>query len=117
MLAGEVSAYHHAWWNGSGHPRNVGGRFIPSAARMCAVADAYDELVTGFGGAPGMGMGKALHELQTMAGSKLDPDMVRRFDSVVRDESSNRGIDPDGDSGMECFQELVLALQEDRGFL
>jgi putative two-component system response regulator len=117
MLAGEVSTYHHAWWDGGGHPRNVGGRSIPSAARMCAVADAYDELVTGFGGTGAMSMGKALQALQGMAGSKLDPDLVRRFDTVVRDESSNRGIDPDREGGMECFQELVLALQEDRGFL
>jgi putative two-component system response regulator len=117
MLASEVSAYHHAWWDGSGHPCNVGGPFIPSAARMCAVADAYDELVCGFGGSSGMSMGRALHALKGMAGSRLDPDLVRHFDAAVRDESSNRGIDPDRDAGMEGFQELVTALHQDRGYL
>ncbi len=117
MLAAEVSTYHHAWWDGGGHPHNVGGRFIPSAARMCAVADAYDELVSGFRGTGGMSMGRALHALKGMAGSRLDPDLVVRFDAAVRDESSNRGIDPDRDAGMEGFQELVTALHQDRGYL
>lgn len=117
LLAGEISAYHHAWWDGSGHPSNVGGRFIPSAARMCAVADVYDELVSGFRGEPGMAMGKAMQALRKMAGSRLDPELVDCFDVAVRDASLNRGIDPDSESGMAEFQELVLALQEDRGYL
>jgi HD-GYP domain-containing protein (c-di-GMP phosphodiesterase class II) len=116
LLAGEISAYHHAWWDGSGHPNNVGGRFIPSAARMCAVADVYDELVSGFRGEPGMAMGKAMQALRKMAGSRLDPELVDCFDGVVQDASRNQGIDPDSES-MEEFQELVLALQEDRGYL
>lgn len=117
LLAGEISAYHHAWWDGSGHPSNVGGRFIPSAARMCAVSDAYDELVSGFRGAASVPMGKALQELRSMAGTRLDPQLVEHFEGVVRDASLNRGIDPDSETGMEEFQELVLALQEDRGYL
>jgi response regulator RpfG family c-di-GMP phosphodiesterase len=117
LLAGEISAYHHAWWDGGGHPGNVGGRFIPSAARMCAVTDTYDELVSGFRGVPGSAMGKALQELRSMAGTRLDPELVERFEGVVRDASLNRGIDPDGETGMGEFQELVLALQEDRGYL
>lgn len=117
LLAGEISAYHHAWWDGNGYPSNVGGRFIPSAARMCAVADAYDELMSGFRGAPGVPMGKAMHELRAMAGTRLDPGLVERFEGVVRDASLNRGIDPESETGMEEFQELVLALQEDRGYL
>ncbi|HSS28027.1 MAG TPA: HD domain-containing phosphohydrolase [Usitatibacter sp.] len=117
LLAAEISAYHHAWWDGSGHPSNVGGRFIPSAARMCAVSDAYDELVSGFRGTGSVPMGKALKELRSMAGTRLDPQLVEHFEGVVRDASLNRGIDPDSENGMEEFQELVLALQEDRGYL
>jgi len=52
-----------------------------------------------------------------MAGSRLDPQLVESFEGVVRDASLNRGIDPDSGSGMEEFQEMVLALQEDRGYL
>ena len=117
LLAGEISAYHHAWWDGSGYPDNVGGRFIPSAARMCAVTDAYDELVSGFRGTPALPMGKALRQLRSMAGTRLDPQLVERFEGVVRDASLNRGIDPENETGMDEFQDLVLALQEDRGYL
>ena len=45
FLAREVVRYHHAHWDGSGHPEGVAGTRIPLAARICAIADAYDDLV------------------------------------------------------------------------
>lgn len=117
LLAREVATYHHAHWDGSGHPSRIAGRHIPVAARMCAVVDAYDERVCGLGARKAMRMGDALKSLSRVAGTELDPDLVRRFDSVVRKETSDFGIDPNASSGMDDFQELVVLLQEDRGFL
>jgi putative two-component system response regulator len=117
LLAQEVATYHHAHWDGSGHPSRIAGRHIPLAARMCAVVDAYDERVCGLGARKAMGMGDALKSLSHAAGTDLDPDLVRRFDSVVRAETSSYGIDPEASPGLEDFQELVALLQEDRGFL
>ena len=79
--------------------------------------DAYDERVCGLGAHKAMRMGDALKSLSRAAGTDLDPDLVRRFDSVVRAETSSYGIDPDASPGLEDFQELVVLLQEDRGFI
>jgi putative two-component system response regulator len=117
QLAREVAGYHHAHWDGSGHPSKIAGRHIPLAARMCAVVDAYDERVCGLGARKAMGMGDALKSLSRAAGTDLDPDLVRHFDSVVRKETSSYGIDPNASPGLDDFQELIVLLQEDRGFL
>src|SRR4029079_13075085 len=47
QMAREMASYHHARWDGEGHPKRVAARQIPLAARICAVADAYDERVCG----------------------------------------------------------------------
>ncbi len=64
-------------------------------------------------------MDKALAELRRVAGTQLDPDLVRCFEVVIRREAANEGIDPsmDVDGGLENFQQLIAALNEDRGFL
>jgi putative two-component system response regulator len=115
LVAREVALYHHAWWDGHGYPRGVGGRSIPLAARMCAVADTYDELVCGFRAKKAMGIGKALQALQKKAGTQLDPELVDRFTAVVEQEVQSRGLDPAPGPGLEAFQQLIGALQQDRG--
>lgn len=117
LLAREIARYHHAWWDGNGHPERVGGRFIPLPARLCAVADAYDEAVCGHGGRDPMSMGDALELLRRGSGTQFDPELVARFDALVRSETENLGIDPAEGTGLEGCQELILSLQEERGFL
>jgi putative two-component system response regulator len=117
FLAREIATYHHARWDGTGYPERVAGKFIPIAARMCAVADAYDAMVCGIGGRPPRTMGEALEELRRGAGSQFDPEVVSCFDVLVRSELEDRGVDLEAGPGMEDFQELVLSLKEDRGFV
>lgn len=116
LIARDIAQYHHAWWDGSGYPERVGGQFIPRAARLCAVANAYDGLVCGFGGEAACSMEGALGELHRRAGSELEPALVANFDRMIRRESWELGIDPAGIAGAASFQELVATLQEDRGF-
>ena len=102
---------------GRGYPERVAGKFIPMPARMCAVADAYDAMVCGIGRRPPRTMGEALEELRRGSGSQFDPDVVSCFDVLVRSELEDRGVDLEAGPGMEDFQELVLSLKEDRGFV
>jgi putative two-component system response regulator len=117
FVAREIARYHHAHWNGSGHPERVGGKFIPIAARVCAVADAYDAMVCGLGARPVRSMDEALAELRREAGGQFDPELVGCFDTMIRAETAELGMDLASGSGMEDFQALVNALQEDRGFV
>ena len=117
LLAREIARYHHARWDGTGYPERVGGRFIPLPARMCAVADAYDSMVCGLDGRPAMSMNDALEELRREAGRQFDPELVDRFGAMIRDETADLGVDPGSVTGLERFQELVVSLHEDRGFI
>ncbi len=117
FLAREIAKYHHAHWDGGGYPARVGGRFIPLPARMCAIADAYDSMVCGIGNSGPKSMLDALAELGSQAGRQFDPELVSCFDALIRSESEDRGMDLEAGSGLEDFQELVLSLKEDRGFV
>ena len=117
LLAREIARYHHARWDGEGYPERVGAKLIPLPARICAVADAYDSMVCGLGHPRRKGMDEALQELRREAGRQFDPELVERFDSMVRSETEDLGLDLGGSHGMDDFQELVHALEEDRGFV
>lgn len=45
-IAAEVAAFHHEWWDGTGYPNGLKGNEIPISARMMAVADVFDALVS-----------------------------------------------------------------------
>ena len=46
MLAENVAHYHHERWDGSGYPDRLKGEQIPLEARIMAIADVYDALVS-----------------------------------------------------------------------
>ena len=117
MLARDVARFHHARWDGGGHPERVGGEFIPLAARICAVADAYDSMIFGLSGHKPRNMEAALQELRLCAGKQFDPDLVVEFEEMIRNEMEGRGVDLGEGSGMGDFQELIQSLTEDRGFV
>jgi HD-GYP domain-containing protein (c-di-GMP phosphodiesterase class II) len=81
------------------------------------VADAYDVMVCGLENRPPMSMSDALAELRREAGGQFDPALVDRFGAVIRDETADLGVDPAAVTGLESFQDLVMTLQEDRGFV
>jgi putative two-component system response regulator len=117
LLAREIARYHHARWDGEGYPEGVAGKRIPFAARICAVADAYDAMVCGLGANAPRTMNEALGELRSESGRQFDPELVETFENLIRTETEDMGMDVGSSSGMEAFQSLVAALQEDRGFV
>ena len=46
LIAKDISTYHHEKWNGSGYPFGLHGEGIPLIARVMAVADVFDALVS-----------------------------------------------------------------------
>ena len=45
-IAENVAHYHHERWDGSGYPDGLAGQSIPLEARIMAIADVYDALVS-----------------------------------------------------------------------
>lgn len=117
FTAREIAQYHHARWDGAGHPANIGGNRIPFAARACAIADAYDAMVCGLCGGAGRSMDEALGVLRREAGAQFDPELVERFDDLIRTETQDLGMDLASNPSVEDFQELVSSLTENRGFV
>ena len=46
IIAENVAHYHHERWDGSGYPEKLTGENIPLEARIMAIADVYDALVS-----------------------------------------------------------------------
>ncbi len=75
---------HHEMFNGMGYPSGLAGAQIPLEARIVAVADVYDALVTDRPYRKGFGRQKAMEIIVSMMGHQLDPEMVEVFCSVIK---------------------------------
>ncbi len=67
---------HHERWDGSGYPRGLSGDDIPLSARIMAVADVYDALVSRRVYKEPWTHEAACEELKKLSGSHLDPQIV-----------------------------------------
>ncbi len=94
LLAAEIAKYHHEWWDGHGYPQRIGGKAVPLAARMCAVADAFDTLTTTRPYQHAISWDKALVRLQQMAGVQLDPELVHCFVGAVASKRLKQDAQP-----------------------
>ena len=75
----QVVRWHHEHWDGSGYPDGLAGYEIPYAARIVAVADVYDALISKRPYKEAWPTEKAMREIQRIAGTHLDPLIVPAF--------------------------------------
>lgn len=68
--------HHHERFDGSGYPDGLCGAHIPLAARIIAVADAFDALSSNRSYRCGVSADRALEEITQVAGSHFDPEVV-----------------------------------------
>lgn len=66
-------------WDGTGYPQGLSGREIPKLARIIAVADYYDTLVSGSPCMKGISRSDAAARLREQAGIRFDPEIVELF--------------------------------------
>ena len=77
--AQNLAAYHHEKWNGTGYPYGLAGEDIPLSARIMAVADVFDALVSKRSYKEGFPIEKALSIIEEGIGSHFDPQVARAF--------------------------------------
>lgn len=73
---------HHERWDGGGYPNGLRGDDIPVEARLLAIADAFDAMISHRPYRSALSYEAALGELDRCAGTQFDPDLVREFVDV-----------------------------------
>jgi putative two-component system response regulator len=78
-LAKEIAHWHHEKWDGSGYPDGLAGEAIPVSARLMAIADVFDALISPRVYKPPMPLSEARDIIAAGRGSHFDPDMADAF--------------------------------------
>ncbi|MDD5526360.1 MAG: diguanylate cyclase [Candidatus Omnitrophica bacterium] len=78
--------YHHERWDGTGYPFGLKGENIPVGARIIAIADVYQALISNRPYRKAFSKAKALQMIKAGAGSQFDPRIVEAFLDVIREE-------------------------------
>lgn len=89
-FAGEVGPiilHHHERWDGAGYPHGLGGEEIPIGARIVAIVDAYDAMMTDRPYRRSLGLEETLRRLRAGSGCEWDPHLLAIFIGLV--ESGN----------------------------
>jgi diguanylate cyclase (GGDEF)-like protein/putative nucleotidyltransferase with HDIG domain len=85
----QIVGTHHERWDGRGYPNGLAKEAIPMSARILAVADAYDAMISPrpYRREP-LTVGEAKTELQRHAGSQHDPHVVKTFLWVLEEQEN-----------------------------
>jgi HD-GYP domain-containing protein (c-di-GMP phosphodiesterase class II) len=75
----------HEAWDGSGYPDGLAQVEIPIGARIIAVCDSFDAMISRRAYAPARTVEEARAELRRCAGTQFDPTIVAVFEQVLED--------------------------------
>jgi HD-GYP domain-containing protein (c-di-GMP phosphodiesterase class II) len=83
--------HHHERWQGGGYPSGIAGDSIPLAARIIAVADAYDAMTSHRSYRRALPSEEALRRIRSGSGTQFDPAVAETF---LAHASEILGADP-----------------------
>ncbi len=78
-MASDIATYHHERWDGKGYPTGLAGESIPLSARIMAVADVFDALVSERCYKKPLPKEKAFELIRQEAGTHFDPRLAEVF--------------------------------------
>ena len=81
-LAKDIAFSHQEKWDGTGYPLGLKGEQIPISARLMAVADVYDALISRRVYKEAMPHAQAVQIIEQASGRHFDPDVVNAFVAV-----------------------------------
>jgi len=82
-IAKEIAYCHHERWDGTGYPRQLKEEAIPISARLMALADVYDAVISRRVYKDGIPHDKAVDIIIDGRGSHFDPDVVDAFVEIA----------------------------------
>ena len=78
-IAAQIAYHHHERWDGTGYPDRLAGETIPLPARIMAIADVYDALVSKRVYKAPMPHHDAIELIRQGRGSQFDPNLIDCF--------------------------------------
>ncbi len=82
-VAKEIAYSHQEKWDGSGYPEGLAGTQIPLSARLMAVADVYDGLISTRPYKSAMSHEEAMQVIQAGSGTHFDPDVIEALTAAA----------------------------------
>jgi response regulator RpfG family c-di-GMP phosphodiesterase len=79
----EIVRHHAEHWDGSGYPDGRAGDAIPLAARIFALANTFEAMVTGRPFRAKISVDWAVAEIRARTGSQFDPGLTEEFCAMV----------------------------------
>jgi putative two-component system response regulator len=96
-----IALTHHERWDGSGYPRGLKGDEIPFVARVTAICDVFDALISERSYKDAWPLERARAEVERQAGTHFDPELVATFMriypelvKIVDDANREAGVAP-----------------------
>jgi len=84
-FAREITYSHQEKWDGSGYPENLVGDAIPLSARLMAIADVYDALISRRVYKPAFSHEEAIGIMRKGHGTHFDPDILEAFLEITEE--------------------------------
>lgn len=79
----EIIKYHHERYDGTGYPCGSKGDEIPLNARIIAIADTYDSMVSNRSYRQGLSHEEAMQRISEQSGKQFDPQVVTAFAAIL----------------------------------
>lgn len=84
--ARDIPCHHHERWNGSGYPSGLKEKEIPLPARLFAIVDVYDALISDRPYRSAWSKPAAINYIQEEAGELFDPAIVPTFLNLIKEK-------------------------------
>jgi len=82
--------HHHEHWDGSGYPEGLSGKEIPLLARVVAIADALEVMISGRPYKEAMSLDAITKELKHCSGKHFDPELVEIMFVLLEDKNCRK---------------------------
>jgi len=113
-MAKEIAYSHQEKWDGSGYPQGLAGEAIPISARLMAVADVYDALISRRVYKPAMPHEQAVAIIADGRGKHFDPDITDVFLAIHEDFRTIAMAFADSDADLQAEQQRLERSAERR---
>jgi PAS domain S-box-containing protein len=84
----DIAFNHHEWWDGTGYPRQLKGEEIPLSARIFAIVDVWDALLSDRPYRKAWPRKKVTQYIKDLSGKQFDPNVVHEFFKMIDGEEN-----------------------------